>query len=433
MMKKIKIVHILCHPPHPIIKDIHEPKEYFKETGAGNYINIEEFPYWVGFFTKDHHAVAAEELKRKTDDFDIECWRPYGSSIKSIYSKEINGIIHRVFPSFYVKMPQVGAGTFSPQLLKFLYNYIKENDVILNISVGHAWFNIWLLLKISRIKHLLPIIAIQISGGFKKTCYKELHPIKKFFKWYYLLEHLVDFKSLTYTDYYLIGSKVEFDLIKNNKKINAKFYNPGVDFSFFKPSEDKNKLRLELGLPCNKKIMIVTGNFRSSDYGYHHLIDCYAEIKRNNSDFILIIVGGYKNEDLYEKGINAGVLMLERVQKEILLKYFQASDFYGQPSLNFGFINFGGFGYAMMEALACGLPVLSQNIIHFPGTIEERYEIGLDMPTVEDLKRNMIFLKENHHKFKRTREIARKYFDVENTKLVLLDYYRQLSEQYFGK
>lgn len=432
-MKKIKIVYLLCHPPHPIIKNIREPEEYFKSTGAGEYIKLSQEPYWVGFFTKDHHAVAAEELKKITDDFDIECWRPYGSSIKSTYTKEVNGITHRVFPSFSINIPQVGAGTFSPQLLKFLYTYIKENNVILNISVGHAWFNIWLLLKISSVKKMLPIIAVQISGGFKKTCYKELHPIKKVFKWYYLIEHLFDIKSLAYTDYYLIGSKVEFDLVKNNKKINAKFYSPGVDFSFFKPSKDKNKLRFELGLPADKKIMIVTGNFRSSDYGYHHLIDCFCEIRKEHNDLLLIMVGGYKNEDLYKKGINAGALMIERVSKEKLLKYFQASDFYGQPSLNFGFINFGGFGYAMMEALACGLPILSQNIIHFPGTPEERDEIGLDMPTVEDLKRNMIFLKENHHKFKRTREIARKYFDIEKTKLVLLDHYRQLSEQYFGK
>lgn len=431
-MKKIKIIYILCHPPHPIIKDIHEPEEYFKSTGTGEYIKLSQEPYWVGFFTKDHHVVAAEELKKTTDVFDIECWRPYGSLIKNIYTKDVNGITHRVFPSFSVNIPHVGAGTFSPQLLKFLYTYIKENNVILNISVGHAWFNIWLMLRLRSVKQKVPIIAVQISGGFKKTCFKELPPIKKMFKWYYLIEHLFDIKSLAYSDYYLIGSKVEFDLVRN-KTINAKFYNPGIDFRVFKPSSDKNKLRLELGLPADKKIMIVTGNFRSSDYGYHHLIDCYVEIRKTHDDFILLMIGGYKNEDLYERGINAGAIMIERVHKEILLKYFQASDFYGQPSLNFGFINFGGFGYAMMEALACGLPVISQNIIHFPGTPEERDKIGLDMPTVNDLKKNMIFLKENYHQFKRTREIARKYFDVENNKLVLINYYSQLSEQYFGK
>jgi glycosyltransferase involved in cell wall biosynthesis len=144
------------------------------------------------------------------------------------------------------------------------------------------------------------------------------------------------------------------------------------------------------------------------------------------------MIGGYKHEDLYNIGLKEGVQMIERIPKGALLKYYQASDFYGQPTLNSTIINFGGFGYAMMEALACGLPVLSQNIIHFPGSTEERNKIGLDMPTKEDLVKNMIYLKDNANNFKECRNISKKYFDIENTKLVTYNLYKALSNQYFG-
>jgi glycosyltransferase involved in cell wall biosynthesis len=431
MNSKIKIVHILCHPPHPIISEYKKPQDYFGPIGKGDYINIEKPPYWIGFFTGDHHVVAAKELKNLTDEFVIECWRPYGSKIKDIYSKEVEGITHRVFPSWSINIPQIGSGNFSPKLLKYLLAYIKKNKVILNISVGHAWFHIWLLFKLRKVKKNIPIVVLHRSSGFKKFNYSQLHPVVKLFKWYYFLEHFFDVMSLKYVDHYFSGSIIETSYLKTKKNINSSFFMEGVDFNFFKPAVDKKEIRKELGLPQDKIIMIVTGNFRSSDYGYHHLIECYKKIKEKHNDLFLVMVGGYKHEDLYEKGINAGATMIERVTKEKLLKYYQASDFYGQPSLHFSFINFGGFGSAMIEALACGLPILSQNIIHFPGTSEERDKIGMDMPTVQALMENMIYLKDNHIKFSECREIAYKYFDIEKTKLVLLNYYRKLTVQYF--
>lgn len=432
MKEKVKVIHILCHPPHSIIYDYRDPEAYINLINKGEYIKISDYPWWVGFFTADHHVVAAKELQKITKEFDIECWRPYGSTIKQIYTKEIEGITHRVFPSYSINIPQIGAGNFSPELLKFLLNYIKENKVIINISVGHAWFHIWLFLKIGRVKNRIPIIAIHRSGGFKKFNYQQLSTVKKLFKWYYLFEHFLDIRSLKKTDHYLSGSLIETNYLKGIDSINSSYFMEGVDFDFFKPAQNKYEIRKELGLPLDKKIMIVTGNFRRSDYGYHHLIECYKKIISEHIDLLLIMVGGYKNEDLYETGKSTGVLMIERIPQKKLLKYYQASDFYGQPSFNYTFIYFGGFGSAMIEALACGLPIISHNIIHFPGTLEERKKIGLEMPTTNELVENIIYLKDNFQNFKNCREIAQKYFDVANTKLVLLNWYQKLSKQYYN-
>ncbi|MBP7508837.1 MAG: glycosyltransferase family 4 protein [Prolixibacteraceae bacterium] len=430
-MTKTKIIYILCHPPHSIIKKYKNPEEYLVSPGLGDFIKIPDPPFWIGFFSKDHHAVAAEELMKITDEFEIECWRPYGTSINRMYTKEVNGITHRVFPSFSIRIPQVGSGNFSPQLFSYLKDYSKSNNVILNISVGHAWFHIWLLLKLRRHKRRIPVVANHISGSFKKFNFSQLPLIKKIFKWYYLIEHNIEKRSLKYVDYYLTGSMMESDYLKTIIPLRSSFYTVGVDHNYFTPGDDKAKIRKELGLPLDKKIMIVTGNFRKSDYGYHHLIECYKTVKSEYDDLLLIMVGGYRHEDLYKQGEEAGILMVERIPKSTLLQYYQASDFYGQPTFSYTIINFGGFGYSMMEALACGLPVLSQNIIHFPGTLEERNKIGLDMPTKEALVKNMIFLKDNFQDFKECRSVGQKYFDIEETKLGLLNLYKELNARYF--
>jgi glycosyltransferase involved in cell wall biosynthesis len=92
----------------------------------------------------------------------------------------------------------------------------------------------------------------------------------------------------------------------------------------------------------------------------------------------------------------------------------------------------GGFGSAMIEALACGLPVISNNIIHYPGTIEERAGIGLDMQTEDDLVKNIIYVKNNLTKFKNCRELAQKYFDINETRKVLAGKYEELLNKYYA-
>jgi glycosyltransferase involved in cell wall biosynthesis len=124
--------------------------------------------------------------------------------------------------------------------------------------------------------------------------------------------------------------------------------------------------------------------------------------------------------------------MVERKPKEILKKYLQACDFYGQPSFHFVFINFGGFGSATIEALACGLPVISNNIIHFPGTDIERAKIGLTHPTHDDLTKAMLFMKDNFQNYTECRALAQKYFDINDTRYVLLNKYKELISKYYS-
>jgi glycosyltransferase involved in cell wall biosynthesis len=436
MMKKTKIIHLLTHLPHPVILKHKNPLDYFHSISRGDFQQIDYPPYWVGFFSEDHHVLAAQELISFTDEFEIECWRPYGYGIKHDYKKTVNGIVHRVFPGGTFTIPMVGNFTWSSSLYRALVEEIQSNNVILNVYVGHNWFPIILIQKLKKLKSRFGLIETHLSSGFKKFSYYKLDWWKRLFKWYYLIEHYLDVNSLKKCDHYYSGSFVEAKYLKvHHPDVSSSFFMAGIDFSKFKvlSKPEKIKLREELDLPTNKNILIAQGNWRSIDYGYQHLIECYKKVKQSGraDNLQLVMIGGYKTEDLYEVGLKAKAIMVERCPKSQFYKYLEAADFFTKASFGYIFINFGGFGFATIEALACGLPMISNNIIHYPGTDEERNGIGVEMPTKEKLIEAMISMNENYPNYTSCRELAKKYFNIENTRLELVSKYRELSAKYF--
>jgi glycosyltransferase involved in cell wall biosynthesis len=145
----------------------------------------------------------------------------------------------------------------------------------------------------------------------------------------------------------------------------------------------------------------------------------------------MVMIGGYKTEDLFQEAQEAEVIMIERCPRDIFIKYLEAGDFFGKPNLDYAFINFGGFGFSTIEALACGLPVISNNIKHFPGKDDELRKIGIDMQTEEKLEEAIIFMNLNFDKYHDCRDIAKKYFDIDYTTSVLINKYRELETKYF--
>lgn len=434
--EKVKIIHLLCHLPHPIIKNIEDPLSYFINTNLGDYTKIPEQPYWIGFFTKDHHVNSAEELKNITEEYDIECWRPYGNRVTKDYKKSVNGILHRVFPAKEIVIPQLGNFIWSKSMYNELVYEIQHNKVILIVFTGHSWFHILLQLKLRKLKRSFGLINLHLSSGFKKFAFRRLSPIKKVFKLYYHIEHYLDIKSTRISDIYYSGSLIEAKyLAVAHPEIISDYYMGGIDFSLYRQLQqsEKTKLRKELGLPTDKNLFIVHGNWRSDDYHYGPLIECYRRIKesRKAENLQMVMIGGYKSEDLYPKGIAAEIIMIERCDKGNFIKYLEAGDFFGKPNLEYSFINFGGFGFSTIEALACGMPIITNNIIHFPGTEAEIRKIGLSMPTVNEMEEGIIKLNNSFMEYNECRFLAEKYFDVNVTSKVLFNKLKELEYKYF--
>ena len=125
----------------------------------------------------------------------------------------------------------------------------------------------------------------------------------------------------------------------------------------------------------------------------------------------MIAIGGYKNEAHYQHGIDCGVQMIERTNKDQLYKYYQVADLNVYPVMNEYFVNNAGLGGANIEAMALNIPLLSNNIKHFPGSIEERKQIGCEIGDGSDIKDKILYMLDNKNQFSRVREISINYLD----------------------
>ena len=84
---KPKIIHILPHSDSLSHKKLEElnylPRDYER---------VPYPPYWVGYWDTDWHVQVARETLKRTNKYELECWRPYDLA-DMVYSKEIDELI----------------------------------------------------------------------------------------------------------------------------------------------------------------------------------------------------------------------------------------------------------------------------------------------------------------------------------------------------
>lgn len=420
---KPTIIHILCHNPNPICFGYKTPEEYISKHGRIEYTKIDKLPYWIGFFDDFNHKLSVDLLE-KTDKYNYECWRPYWSFIGKQYSKMFDGIYHSVFPSTSFAIPKIGYWQWSHLLLSELKKRIMNNEkILLHLHDGHTNFITWLMQNLK--PSSIPVLYQHRGGWFANFSYKfkQKNPVL-------LLTYKKQKDILKYLSHYFAGSKFEYDFLKNDMKFNnTSYFMDGVDFNYFRPG-DKMAVRKKLGLPLDKKILLYVGRFDSFN-GVNNLLKLFERLKKNNNDLELLLVGGYKSNESYQKAKDSGAILVERVPEPKLRDYYQASDIYFLAISDYLYQRFGGFGTATIQSLACGLPVLSYNIIHLPAHMEEINKIGRIFNNDEELYQQAIYMLNNIDEFKNCREIAKKYYDKEETIKVLINEYDELFNQYY--
>jgi glycosyltransferase involved in cell wall biosynthesis len=422
---KPTIIHLLSHRPNPVCLNYKTPEEYIGRHDNAEFIRIDKYPYWVGFFEDFDHKIAVDTLNR-TDKYNIECWRPYWSSIGKSYEKMFEDVLHKAFPSRYLKIPRISSWLWSESYLEELKKIISEKrKVLLHIHDGHSNFITWLLLKLRPLS--VPVLYQHRGGWLANFDYKfrKKNPIS-------LLTYSRQKKIFQYITHYMSGSKFEYDFLKNELKLDTvSYYMDGVDFNYFRPG-NKMEIRRKLGLPADKKIILYVGRFDASN-GVDNLLYAFRKLKENKYNVELLLVGGYKHNPSYEKAKEAGAILVERVQEPKLLDYYQSADIYSLAIEDYLYQTFGGFGTATIQALACGVPALSYNIIHLPAQLEEINKIGRIFSSPEDLYRKASYMLDNIDEFSNCREVTRKYYDKDITMQNLINIYDELIDKFYTK
>jgi teichuronic acid biosynthesis glycosyltransferase TuaC len=139
----------------------------------------------------------------------------------------------------------------------------------------------------------------------------------------------------------------------------------GVDTALFCPG-DRAEARQALGLPPDGVVLLSAGSI-VHDKGYHHLIRGLATLA-GEARLYIAGPGDYRGalERLaHECGIVERVTFLGRVAQGQMPLWYQAADLFCFGSYHEGCPN------AVLEALACGTPVVSTNVGGIPDLVEE--------------------------------------------------------------
>jgi glycosyltransferase involved in cell wall biosynthesis len=168
-----------------------------------------------------------------------------------------------------------------------------------------------------------------------------------------------------------VSKAASTNLVKTFGLKNVNAIRNGVDTEFFFPLDHSNKqaLRVQLGLPKNANIWVSSGNLIARKNPFFLLHSFQTWSAGNEQNFLIFLGGGpFEQELKKEAACTSNIMFIGHINN--VVEYLQASDYFVSASQS------EGFHYAMVEAFACGLPVLLSNIEAHKELVEVEPNIG---------------------------------------------------------
>jgi len=407
-------------------QDIYEYTEHYeKNVGRVQYLDVDE-PVKRVFFYDEFALNQAERLVPFYDgeNVDVELWRPY-RDIKEVHEKNINGVNCKLIPAVVQKDRFGRKHTISNLMIEMLKNEVRKGTVLITNFPSN--FTQYVLEELGP---NVPVIANKRGfwfERFKRQDYKTIklpyHFLKKGKQEKLFRKHYID-------AYGSVSITKEFEYLESLGFKNYFYHQDGVDFDFFVPAENKYQVRMDLGLEPDKIILMYTGKFYSTK-GADKLIAAYNNMP-NRQEVQLVLIGGGQTDEYYQYGVDSGAIVIEKTKREKLMKYYQAADIYIMPIPESNSMRtFGGIGRSTIEALACGTPVITNQLMHFEGTEEESDRIGSRYNDENDIHLVIKKVLNQYQHYSNCREIAKKYYEMDRCTLRLKSKVDSLFNQYY--
>lgn len=204
---------------------------------------------------------------------------------------------------------------------------------------------------------------------------------------------------------------VDFGVNKN--KIDLFRY--WVDLKRFKPL-NKGSLRKELGIENKFTVLFVGRLIRKK--GVRELVSVAEQVPKVN--FIFIGVGPEEGF-LRQKEMDVeNIRFLGAIPNNIIYRYYNIADMLCIPSQYEE-----GYGRVVMEAAACGLPVVGSNRGGIPEALDDTISMLVE-PTVEKLTKAITKLYRNKPYYQKLKSSCRRYaeqnFSEKNVNLIVQHY-----------
>ncbi len=265
----------------------------------------------------------------------------------------------------------LGNGRFDKWTRKFFKRAVlrgyKKNKIKPDVLYGHFWSSIASLLPIS-IKHGLPLFGA--SGEENVAFYDKFSEKEKS----ELREHINGLISVSSKNR---NECISLELIDNAK---VRVIPNAVDLDLFK-TNGKMACREALGIYPNSFVVGFMGQFVSRK-GTLRLDQALKRI--GDSDIKAMFIGSGAEEPTYENIIFKG-----RLEHDSIPKYLTACDVFVLPTENEGCSN------AIVEALACGIPVISTDAPFNYDILNGNNSIMIDCHDVDQIAESILKLKDN--------------------------------------
>jgi len=302
--------------------------------------------------------VSYEQSKRLTESgYEIDVLT---SKIKGQNERPAKGI--RIFPYSNLNLAErigVPYPVLSFKAYRKFVQVIKKCDLV--HAHGHVYMSSYLAGKVAK-KYEKPFIVTQ------HNTFIDYQSILNIF------EHLNDFtigKSvLKCANRIITVSKETMKYVLKlgaDKTKTSVIYN-GVDTDYFHPV-NKGESRKKLGLPKNRKIILSVRRLVYKN-GLGTLIESVPLLTRDHPDLLFVIAGKGPSRKLIEDrikelGIDANIKLTGFVPDRLLPLYYDAADYFILPSASGE-----GLPLVLLEAMACGLPVIATTVGGTPEIIK---------------------------------------------------------------
>lgn len=244
------------------------------------------------------------------------------------------------------------------EFVEKVIDFCNKNDLTYDLISSHYWLSAIIGKKLSdywQIPHVTTfhtLAEIKLSLGVSDGTNLELR--SQFEK-----------DIVQNVDAIVVSTDLEKqDLISKYGASETKIHSisPGVSLDLFKPI-NQIESRSILNLDLHEKIVLFVGRIDSLK-GLDYLIEGMRQLG-NKFPFRLLIVGGSLDDsseldelisNIQESDLTDRVDIIGSVSQDQLVYYYNSCDIFVMPSLH------ESFGFAALEAMACGIPVVVSDV-----------------------------------------------------------------------
>lgn len=274
--------------------------------------------------------------------------------------------------------------TFKTPLLELVLFYRLSSKKLMEInkkfSIDIAHVNLPLVPSFAVPKNLGEALVATVHStwkgeneALKHESFSELNTNEKIVRSCNQILKFFEYKLLKRSDEIIAVSKYTKKELLENYDLNANkisvIYN-GVDVNKFKPSNNKNKIKRELGLKNDFIILYVGRLYRRK--GLSTLLRAASIVLRKFRNVKFVISGkGFRNEvnkfrDFANRlKVGENIFFIGYFPDEKLPMLYQAADIFVLPSI------YENLPFALLEAMATALPVVTTNVGGIPEVVHD--------------------------------------------------------------